>query len=106
MVVLLSVYVLFAPAPAGNGLGPPGSDKAVHLLLFLLLAGTARVRFGAAPVVLGAVLAYAALSEVVQAVALTDRSGDLLDVVADGVGALAGWWAAGRWLAGRGRRQA
>jgi hypothetical protein len=90
-VLVLSLYVLFWPRPAGADLGPPGADKAVHLVLFLLLAGSARLRFGAVWPVLGAVLAYAALSEVVQAVLLEGRSGDLLDLVADTIGVLAGW---------------
>ena len=37
------------------------------------------------------VLAYAVVSELVQALLLTERSGDLLDVLADAVGAAAGW---------------
>lgn len=66
-------------------------------MLFLLLAATARWRFGAAAGVLIAVLAYAALSEVIQAQLLARRSGDLLDVAADAAGALAGWRLARRW---------
>ena len=90
-VVALSLYVLFWPSPAGSGVSVPGADKAVHAGLFLLLAGAARLRFGGAAAVLTGVLAYAALSEVVQAVLLSRRSGDLLDVVADVLGALVGW---------------
>jgi hypothetical protein len=99
--VLLSLYVLFWPSPGDAGVQVPGADKLVHGGLFLLLAGTARLRFGRAPVVLGAVLAYAAASEVVQAVLLVRRSGDLWDLLADAVGALVGWWVAGRWAGGR-----
>ena len=94
--VLLSLWVLFWPSPSGGGLSFPGADKLVHAGLFLLLAVTARRRFGALPAVLLAVLVYAALSEVVQAVLLTRRSGDLLDVVADAAGAAAGWLLAAR----------
>ena len=89
--------MLFWPSPAGSAVHLPGADKVVHALLFLLLAGTARLRFGAAATVLVAVLAYAVLSEIVQAELLTRRSGDLLDVVADGAGALLGWRVARRW---------
>ena len=69
----------------------PGADKLVHAGLFLLLALTARVRFGDAARVLVAVLLYAALSEVVQAVLLPRRSGDPLDLLADAAGAVVGW---------------
>ena len=69
----------------------PGGDKAVHALLFLLLAGTAALRFGALPGVLGVVLGYAVGSELVQGLLLAERSGDAWDVLADGVGAVAGW---------------
>ena len=89
--------MLFWPAPAGSGVTLPGADKLVHAGLFLLLAGVSRLRFGPASRVLAAVLAYAALSEVVQAVLLSGRSGDLLDLLADAVGALVGWQLARRW---------
>lgn len=92
--------MLFAPDPGGPQ-GPPGADKVVHLALFALLAGTALWRFGRDPRLLAAVLAYAALSEVVQGVALARRSGDLLDLLADSLGALLGWVVAGRLLARR-----
>ena len=90
LVVLLSLVVLFAPAPGGPA-GPPGADKAVHAVLFLLLAATARWALGPAHRVLAAVLVYAVASEVVQALLLTERSGDPLDVLADAAGATAGW---------------
>lgn len=88
--LLLSLYVLFAPDPGGPDTELPGADKAVHLLLFALVAATARWRLGGRPAVLAAVLLYAALSEVVQGVALPGRSGDLLDLLADALGALLG----------------
>ena len=87
--------MLFWPYPSGSG-GVPGADKVVHALLFALLAATARLRFGPVLPVLAAVLAYAAASEVVQAVALSRRSGDLLDLVADVVGVALGWLLVGR----------
>ena len=74
----------------------PGADKVVHLLLFAALAATTRWRFGSAGVGLAAVAAYAVLSEVVQARVLPERSGDAYDVVADLVGAAAGWLLARR----------
>ena len=96
MTVLLSLYVLFWPSPAGSDVAVPGADKLVHAGLFLLLALTARLRFGGLPQVLAAVLGYAALSELVQGLLLPSRSGDVLDLVADAAGALAGWLLAAR----------
>ncbi len=94
-VVLLSGYVLFWPT--GGGQQPfPAADKVVHLLLFLLLASTARWRFGNALPALALVAVYAVVSEVVQGVALDERSGDPVDVVADLLGAGLGWLTAGR----------
>jgi VanZ family protein len=97
----VSLYALFWPDPGGSGVSVPGADKAVHVLVFALLAATARLRFGTSAAVLAAVLAYAALSEVVQALLLARRSGDVLDLVADAAGAGAGWLLAGRLRAGR-----
>jgi VanZ family protein len=98
--VLVSLYVLFAPS-AGGAVLFPGADKLVHLALFALLAATTRWRFGGAAGLLAAVAGYAVVSELVQALVLAERSGDVLDVLADLVGALAGWWAGGRWLGRR-----
>ncbi len=95
LVALLSLYVLFVPRPVGPE-GPPGADKVVHLVLFGLLAATTRWSFGRVPAALAAVLAYAALSEVVQGLLLAERSGDVRDLVADTAGALLGWRAARR----------
>lgn len=88
--MLLSVYVLFRP---GDGAPEPFpyADKVVHLVLFALVAAATRWRFGARNVVLRCVVAYAVLSEVVQAVAIGSRSGDVLDVLADLVGVGIGW---------------
>ncbi len=94
-VVVLSAYVLFWPN--GGGEQPfPAADKVVHLLLFALLAATAHWRFGSALPALALVAIYAVVSEVVQGVALDERSGDPVDVVADLLGAGLGWLAAGR----------
>jgi VanZ family protein len=82
--------VLFWPSPAGSGVTLPGADKLVHAGLFLLLAGTAALRHGARPVVLLLVLGYAAASELVQAVLLSERSGDGWDLLADALGAVVG----------------
>ncbi len=101
--VLVSLAVLFAPA--GNVPdAPPGVDKVVHLLLFGALAATGRWA-GIRAVVLGAGLAaYAALSEVLQAVTPLARSGSLGDLAAGVVGIALGLgaWALGE-RPGRGR---
>lgn len=89
--------LLFAPS-GGPTPSVPGLDKAVHLALFALLAGTTRWRFGADLRLLMAVAAYAVASEVLQAALLSDRSGDPYDVVADVLGALLGWLVARRLL--------
>jgi ABC-type Fe3+-siderophore transport system permease subunit len=96
-VVVLSLYVLFAPTSGGPQLFP-GSDKLVHLVLFALLAATARARFGPAAPVLVGVAVYAVASELVQGALLDSRSGDPYDVLADLLGALAGWRLAGHLL--------
>ncbi|MDQ3611201.1 MAG: VanZ family protein [Actinomycetota bacterium] len=97
MAVLLSLVVLFAPSADGTPTFP-GADKLVHLLLFALLAGTIRWRFGPALVGLGVVAVYAVASELIQGFALPNRSGDPLDVVADLAGVAAGWLLARRLL--------
>ena len=94
--LLASLYVLFWPDPAGGGVSVPGADKVVHLLLFAALAATARLRFGGALSVLAVLVAYAVVSELVQALLLSRRSGDLLDLVADLLGVALGWWVVGR----------
>ena len=96
VVLLVSLYVLFWPDPAGGDGVFPGADKVVHVLLFATLAAAARARFGAGRAVLGTVLAYAVVSELVQALLLSRRSGDLWDVVADVTGAVVGWLLARR----------
>ena len=99
VVVLVSLAVLFAPADDVPS-APPGVDKMVHLLLFAALAGSGRWA-GAQAGVLGVLLvAYAAVSEVVQGMSALERSASVAEWVADVVGVLAGllaWaWAARR----------
>ena len=95
LAVAVSAVVLFAPSDGGAA--PfPGSDKVVHLLLFAGLAATTRWRFGSAIAGLAAVAAYAPLSELVQGLLLSGRSGDPVDVVADLCGVALGWTAARR----------
>jgi VanZ family protein len=89
-VVLLSLVVLFAPrAPSEHAI--PNIDKLVHATLFLLLAATTAWRFGLHRAALAAVIAYGALSELIQWAALAHRDGDIRDFLADAAGALLGW---------------
>ncbi len=84
--VLVSLAVLFAPGSDVPS-APPGVDKLVHLLLFLALALAGRwagIRARPLPLLL---VAYAGLSEVVQAVSDLQRSGSVLDWLADVAGA-------------------
>jgi VanZ family protein len=100
--VLVSLAVLFAPA-SEVPVAPPGVDKVVHVAVFLALALTGRWA-GVRPGVLGALLvAYGAVSEVVQAVTPLERSGSVYDLVADAVGVALGL---GAWALGeRSRRR-
>jgi len=94
-VVLLSLVVLFSPrAPSEQGI--PNLDKVVHAGLFLLLAATTWWRFGGRWAGLLALIAYGALSEVIQSLTLAHRDGDVRDFLADAVGAVLGWTLARR----------
>ncbi|MEJ2855134.1 MULTISPECIES: VanZ family protein [unclassified Saccharothrix] len=98
--VLLSVIVLFTPQ-SGVPDSPPGTDKVVHTLLFALLAGTGLwARLPLWPL-LGGLVAYAAVSEVVQAVVTSlGRGGDVVDGLVDVLGIGLGWLVARRALSG------
>ena len=101
--VLVSLAVLFAPA-SDVPTAPPGVDKVVHGLLFLVLALTGRWA-GIRQSLLGAALVgYAAVSELIQGLTPLDRSMSVGDWLADVVGVLVGlalWtWVAAR-VAGR-----
>ncbi len=87
--------MLFSPTTPGEPVFA-NSDKVVHYLLFALVAGTVRWRFGPARRSLCLVFAYAVLSEVIQANLLPGRSGDVVDVLADLAGAALGWLVAER----------
>jgi VanZ family protein len=86
-VLVLSGFLLFGP-PGGE---PPfeHADLLVHASLFGALALTGRLATDVAVRLAGGLIAYAALSELVQTV-LPDRTGSLLDLAADLVGVVLG----------------
>ncbi len=87
--VLVSLAVLFAPG-SDVPTAPPGVDLLVHLVLFCALALAGRWA-GIRPLPLAVLLvAYGGVSEVVQAVSDLQRSGSVVDWLADAVGVAAG----------------
>lgn len=89
VVVLVSLAILFAPA-SDVPTAPPGVDKLVHLGLFAALAASGRWAGIGARVLAPLLLAYAAGSELLQGLAVLDRSVSLADWLADAVGILLG----------------
>lgn len=88
-VFAVSLLVLFTPGSAVPS-GPPNSDKVVHALLFAALAAASRFAGMGWRATAAWVLAYAALSEVLQAVLPINRGGSAGDFTADAAGALLG----------------
>ncbi|WP_233576117.1 VanZ family protein [Saccharopolyspora rhizosphaerae] len=82
--------MLFTPE-SGVPSAPPGTDKVVHVALFAALAITGRIAGARTAWLLPVLVGYAALSEVLQGLLPIGRSCELLDVVVDVAGALAGW---------------
>ena len=89
VVVVISLVVLFTPA-SGVPTAPAGVDKVVHLALFAALAASGRWAGVGARALAVPLLAYAAVSEVVQALPALARSMSLADWAADAVGVLLG----------------
>ena len=89
LAVAVQLVVLYAPEGGGPPLFPH-ADKVVHLLVFLVPVALAVVAGFPRAVVGGVFTAQAVLSEVVQAVLLPHRSGDVLDAVADLTGVALG----------------
>ncbi len=89
LVVLLSLVVLFMP---GDGVptGLPINDKVVHGTLFAALALTGSWAGLARLPLAGGLLAYAGVSEVLQAVLPIGRDGTVGDWLADAAGMLVG----------------
>ena len=95
LAVAVQLVVLYSPDGGGPPLFPQ-ADKVVHLLVFLLPVALAVVAGFRRRLVVAVFAAQAVLSEVVQAVFLPHRSGDVLDAVADltgvALGVLVGTW--------------
>lgn len=89
--VCLVVVLIAALVPPQTLVSPMVWDKANHVLAFAVLAMLAFVGYPErkVPMLLGLV-AYGVLIELLQSLT-SYRSGDALDVVADGVGLLFGW---------------
>jgi hypothetical protein len=87
--VIVNLVVLYWPRSVSGG-GIPYADKIVHVAIFAVVATTglrARVPLGW---LVGALVAQAVLSELVQHWLLPDRTGDPADSAADLVGVVAG----------------
>jgi VanZ family protein len=97
LAVLVSLAVLFAPAPAVPST-PPGVDKLVHATLFAALALSGRWAGLARGVLVPVLVLYAAASEVIQG--LIGRDAAVGDLLADVAGVLLGLLA-WQWLARR-----
>lgn len=92
-VLAVQAWVLFAPATPNPGIPPTWHvDKLVHAGIFAA-ATWAVSRAGARPWPTALVMiAYAAVSEVIQQTLLASRSGDPTDLAADVVGVALGVW--------------
>jgi len=87
--VLTNLALLYWPRDVGGG-GPAHLDKVVHVVAFAAVAWTGLRAQVPAAWLLPVLALHAAVSEVVQARLLPDRSGDVADVLADLSGILAG----------------
>jgi VanZ family protein len=87
--VLVSLAVLFAPASDVPS-APPGVDKLVHAGLFLALALTGRWAGIGRTAASALLVAYAAVSEVLQGMTSLGRTASVADWLADVAGLLLG----------------
>lgn len=82
-------FMLFSPGSTVPST-LPHADKVLHLLMFGALAVSCRWAGVSVVATLGSLLVFAVLSEVLQAHLPINRSGNMLDVLADGVGIVCG----------------
>ena len=97
---LLLVSLMMFLLPADDLTSSAPNDKVTHLLTFAVLALSGRWAGVPTLPLLGGLTAYAAATEVLQAVLPINRHGDLRDLAADLAGVLAGLavsWAVARW---------
>ena len=92
--VALQLYGVYAPREAGPHTGIPQIDKVAHCFLFAAVAFTGLKVGVPARWLLGALVANAVVSEVVQHWLLPQRDGDPFDALADLAGVALGAWAA------------
>jgi hypothetical protein len=92
--VALQLYGVYAPREAGPHIGIPQIDKVAHCFLFAAVAFTGLKVGVPARWLLGALVANAVVSEVVQHWLLPQRDGDPFDALADLAGVALGAWAA------------
>ena len=89
LAVVVQLVVLYSPS-GGGPLPFPQADKVVHVLVFLVPVALAVAAGFRRAVVAAVFAAQAVFSEVVQAVFLPHRSGDVLDALADLTGVALG----------------
>ncbi|NYH78094.1 hypothetical protein FHR84_001416 [Actinopolyspora biskrensis] len=82
-----SAVILFTPS-SGVPTAPPGTDKLVHLALFLALTGTGQLAGARSGPLVTTLVCYAPLSELLQAALPIRRHADPLDLAADLAGVL------------------
>ncbi|NUR99701.1 MAG: VanZ family protein [Kribbellaceae bacterium] len=92
--VALQLYGVYAPREAGPNLGIPQIDKVAHAFLFGAVAFTGLKVGVPARWLLGALVANAVVSELVQHWFLPQRDGDPFDTLADLAGVALGAWLA------------
>ena len=92
--VALQLYGVYAPREAGPNLGIPQIDKVAHCFLFAAVAFTGLKVGVPARWLIGALVANAVVSEVVQHWLLPQRDGDPFDALADLAGVALGAWLA------------
>lgn len=94
--VALQLYGVYAPREAGPHVGLPQVDKIAHCFLFAAVAFTGLKVGVSARWLLGALVANAVVSELVQHWVLPQRDGDPFDALADLVGVALGAWLGSR----------